>query len=273
MLALRPASQVPAEALEFGHLPAMMTALQTPLQPVAASAAALVEAQGFLAELHAAAQRHAFGGNELLYRDLVTLNSQAQALVTETLGAGEVSAIVEQPAVRLQETGFPGFWRVRSFDAHGALVADGIEVAPVPAVIPEAALRGSSCRLRAKTAGPEVRTGPALLTELLAASERADRAPTHVINLTLLPVSRDDISWLVAALQIGPVTLLSRGCGNCRIVSTRLRHTWWVQYFNSVNNLILNTIEVTPVPEAALAAPVDFADSLDGLGEWLATLE
>jgi len=40
-----------------------------------------------------------------------------------------------------------------------------------------------------------------------------------------------------------------------------------------MNTLILNTIEVTPVPEAALAAPADFADSVDRLGEWLATLD
>ena len=69
------------------------------------------------------------------------------------------------------------------------------------------------------------------------------------------------------------MTLLSRGYGNCRITSTRLRDTWWVQYFNSMNSLILNTIEVTAVPEVALAAPEDFADSLSRLGEWLETLE
>ena len=39
-----------------------------------------------------------------------------------------------------------------------------------------------------------------------------------------------------------------------------------------MNNLILNTIEVTPVPEVALAAPEDYADSLERLGEWLQTL-
>jgi hydrogenase-1 operon protein HyaF len=69
------------------------------------------------------------------------------------------------------------------------------------------------------------------------------------------------------------VTLLSRGYGNCRITSTRLRNTWWVQYFNSMNTLILNTLEVAPVPEVALAAPDDFAESLSRLGDWLETLE
>jgi hydrogenase-1 operon protein HyaF len=46
-----------------------------------------------------------------------------------------------------------------------------------------------------------------------------------------------------------------------------------VQYFNNMNHMILNTIEVTPVPEVALAAPEDFAESLNRLGEWLETLD
>mgnify|MGYP000724044400 FL=1 len=67
--------------------------------------------------------------------------------------------------------------------------------------------------------------------------------------------------------------MLSRGYGNCRITSTRLRNTWWVQYFNSMDHLILNTIEVTSVPEVALAAPEDFADSVERLAEWVAALQ
>jgi len=273
VLAARPAAQPADEALELERLPEMMTAFQMPVHPVDASAAALAEARSFLEELHGAARQHRFGGDALLCRDVLTLSPQALALVNEALGDGEVAAVIEQPAVRLQETVFPGFWRVRSFDASGALIADAVEVAPVPAVVAEAALLGSSCRPRRKPPGPGVQTGLALLTELLAASDRADRAPTHVVNLTLLPVSREDISWLVSALQIGPVMLHCRAYGNCRMTSTGLRHTWWVQYFNSMNTLILNTIEVTPVPEAALAAPADFADSVDRLGEWLATLD
>jgi hydrogenase-1 operon protein HyaF len=268
-----PGSQPFDEALEFVRLPEMLSAFRMPAHPVDASAAALAEARAFLAELHAAAATHAFDGNALLTRDVTTLGGEALALVNEAFGEGEVAAIIDEPPVRLQETGFPGFWRVRDFDADGALVSDVVEVAPVPAVVSEAAMLGSRCRLAKKAAGPGVMNGPALLTELVAASARGDGAPTHVVNLTLLPVTPEDINWLVAALEVGPVTVLSRGYGNCRITSTRLRHTWWVQYFNSMNHLILNTIEVTPVPEVALAAPDDFAESLQRLGEWLGTFE
>jgi hydrogenase-1 operon protein HyaF len=116
-------------------------------------------------------------------------------------------------------------------------------------------------------------SAPAILAELAGAAERGRGAAAHVVNLTLLPITPEDVDWLVNALEVGPVTLLSRGYGNCRITSTRMRHTWWVQYFNSMDHLILNTIEVTEIPEVALAAAEDFHDSLERLGEWLATLE
>jgi hydrogenase-1 operon protein HyaF len=273
VVAVGPGAQPVDEALDFVRLPEMLSAFRMPARPLDVSAAGLAEARAFLTDLHAAASRHAFDGNALLTRDVTTLGSEALALVNEAFGEGEVAAIIDEPQVRLQETGFPGFWRVRSFDADGALQSDVVEVAPVPAVVSEAALLGSRCRMAKKTIDRGVMNGPALLTELQAASARGDGAPTHVVNLTLLPVTADDVAWLVGALEIGPVTLLSRGYGNCRITSTRLRHTWWVQYFNSMNNLILNTIEVTPVPEVALAAPEDFTESLHRLGEWLGTFE
>ena len=46
-----------------------------------------------------------------------------------------------------------------------------------------------------------------------------------------------------------------------------------MQYFNNMQTLILNTIEVVDVPEVALAAPEDLADSalrLKELAVWMA---
>jgi hydrogenase-1 operon protein HyaF len=77
----------------------------------------------------------------------------------------------------------------------------------------------------------------------------------------------DDHRVLEAALPVGPVAIMARGFGNCRITSTGARDVWRVQYFNSMNTLILNTIEVVDVPEVALAAAEDLADSRERLGE------
>ena len=46
-----------------------------------------------------------------------------------------------------------------------------------------------------------------------------------------------------------------------------VRDVWRVQYFNSMQTLILDTLEVVDVPEVALAAPEDLADSKERLGE------
>ena len=274
VVSVGPGSQPPEdEGFEFIRMPSSMTTFRMPAHPVAADPAAVGEARAFLAELLGAARGHRFGGDVGFVRDLAPLGAQARRLVDEALGEGEVAAIIDEPAVRLQETGFPGFWRVRTFDDEGRLAADTVEVGPAPAVVAEAALLGSRCRMPKRAVTDGVVNAPSILTELVTASTQAAGAGAHVVNLTLLPVSPEDVQWLVGALEIGPVTLLSRGYGNCRITSTRLRHTWWVQYFNSMDQLILNTLEVVPVPEVALAAAEDFDDSLSRLDEWLATLE
>jgi hydrogenase-1 operon protein HyaF len=74
---------------------------------------------------------------------------------------------------------------------------------------------------------------------------------------------------LEQAAPVGPVAILSRGFGNCRITSTSLRNLWRVQYFNSMQTLILNTLEVVEVPEVAMAALDDLADSRERMRELL----
>jgi hydrogenase-1 operon protein HyaF len=61
--------------------------------------------------------------------------------------------------------------------------------------------------------------------------------------------------------------MISRGFGNCHVTSTGLADVWRVQYFNNMNTLILNTIEVVDVPEVVLAAAEDLADSRKRLAE------
>jgi hydrogenase-1 operon protein HyaF len=92
-------------------------------------------------------------------------------------------------------------------------------------------------------------------------------APPHVLNLTLFPMTPDDHQVLERALPVGNVAIISRGFGNCRVTSTATRDIWRVQYFNSMNTLILNTIEVVDVPEVALAADEDLDDSRTRLAE------
>ena len=130
--------------------------------------------------------------------------------------------------------------------------------APAPAL--RSARAGQGEALAPKS--PTVVNAPPLLVELQdkSAGYGPDAAP-HVINLTLLPHTEDDLAWLDAALGQGSVDILSRGYGNCRVTATALPHVWRVQFFNSMDTLILDTFEVTAMPEVALAAPEDLADS------------
>ena len=113
-------------------------------------------------------------------------------------------------------------------------------------------------------------TSQALVEEIRmqAAAWKSGHA-AHVINLTLLPVSDADLDTLYGWLGHREVSILSRGYGNCRITSTRLKNVWWVQYFNSMDTLILNSIEIVGMPEVALAADEDFTDSVERLREYL----
>ena len=91
-----------------------------------------------------------------------------------------------------------------------------------------------------------------------------------VVGLTLLPLSPEDTVHIDRVLDGGSVVILSRGFGNCRISSTAARNVWRVQYFNNMQTLILNTIEVTPMPEAAVAAREDLVETRERLAELVA---
>ncbi|MDJ0823793.1 MAG: hydrogenase expression/formation protein [Paracoccaceae bacterium] len=208
----------------------------------------------------AAARVSAEGGSERF--DLASLDAQNRALIAETLGSGEVSAKVRAiPAIAVQESVFAGVWSLQSAEA------DQIEVAEIPSCITAApftahrAAAGQTAPL-----APGVVNAPPILVELNDKSAAFDPSqPLHVINLSLLPHTEEDLAWLDTALGEGAVTILSRGYGNCRITATALPHVWRVQFFNSQDALILDTFEVTTVPEVARAAPEDLADSADRL--------
>ena len=169
-----------------------------------------------------------------------------------------------------------GLWRVQQRDVDDNLIWDGLEVGAVPACVTELAFADAAASLDTDTSNlpTSVMNVPALLSELAnkiteRAQDAAQGQPAHVMNLTLLPLSDADLFCLGERLGVGPVTFLSRGYGNCRVGSTACNNVWWIKYFNSEDALILNTIEVTNMPEVVMAAPEDIADSAHRLQEIL----
>ncbi len=201
--------------------------------------------------------------------DLTGVSAAALKIVAEMLGDGEVQVrVTGARCFDIQESVFTGLWRVVELDAGGRAIADWLEAGPLPQVVLEAAHQGATAALAPVAMPAGAMNSPALLHEISARiAPRRGKDKPHVLNLTLFPLTPDDHQVLEAALARGPVSINSRGFGNCRITSTVARRVWRVQYFNSMNTLILNTIEVVDVPEVALAAPEDLADTRGRLAE------
>lgn len=269
------------EAVEYLPMPRDMAVFRMPVVDIASRPAAEA-AHALLADLLEQMRRQPFSGANTPAADLRGLDAAALAVVNESLGQGEVSAVVkggldseaggEVVTWRIEESAFASIWHILGIREDGGFAEDRLEVGPIPGVLRR---RMAAQPMPAISLPPPagVMNSPAILAELLDQSARwRPGRSAHIVNLSLLPVNPTDLDYLAQALGTGPVTVLSRGYGNCRLTSTKLPNTWWVQYFNSMDVLILNTIEVVDVPEAALAAAEDCEDSIERLAEWLDTL-
>ncbi|SHF36604.1 hydrogenase-1 operon protein HyaF [Ruegeria intermedia] len=264
-----PGSQ-PADAEGGPQYPPMPQEMRVfvPPSPEVTDPERLAPALELLSRFAAACQACAGDGTTAGF-DLATLDTANRALIAGTLGQGEVSIRVRGvPAVAVQESVFAGVWVL---SGHGI---DRVEVAPIPSLALERAFAPTRSGKGADAPrGPAVVNAPPLLVELQDKSAAfAPGSGPHVVNLTLLPHTEEDLVWLDAALGEGSVTILSRGYGNCRITATALPHVWRVQFFNSMDTLILDTFEVTSMPEVALAATEDLSDSAGRLARVLESI-
>ncbi|WP_295400788.1 hydrogenase expression/formation protein [uncultured Thiocystis sp.] len=272
-----PGSQPPEDdgaELAYLPMPAEMQTYRPPLLPEPDAVLACQQGLRLLEQLLArlADDRIAEPARGL---DLGALPDADRDLVNQALGEGEVSLlIVGETGMRAQETRLTGVWLVQSRNESGQTLDETIEIATIPRRVREIAFQDAAAQLNLDDAPPEgVISARAVLAEVNEQSARwRPGAAPHIINLTLLPQSEQDLSYLERSLGQGPVTILSRGYGKCRIAATGLRHCWWVQHFNADDRLILNTLEIVDVPAAALAAQEDFEDSAERLVEILGAL-
>jgi len=252
-----PGSQPDADGeLQYMSMPSGMRTY-SPHLPEADDPAALSPALAMLLQVADACDAAAAGGGGAEF-DLASLPPAARKVMADCLGQGEVSMKLRGiPALMVQESVFAGVWML------AAAGVDRLEVGPVPALavarahLPHRPALGVLARKV-----PGVVNAPAILAELLdkSASFRPG-VMAHVVNLTLLPHTPEDLDWLAEALGEGAVTVLSRGYGNCRITACAQPHVWRVQFYNSTDQLILDTYEVAAMPEVALAALEDLQDS------------
>ena len=266
---IRSLAAEPEEAIEYLPMPREMTTFEMPRLPEPGPDTDVAGARDVLEIFVSHFDAWLESGGELPALDLKGLAPDSLRVLNETLGEGEVSAIVDAGhEIRIQETVFPGVWREHHFDAGGALLHDYLLAAPIPPVVAALARDRAAAQLRALELPAGAMNVPALIHELQEAIDRSGPVtPAHVINLTLLPLSPEDTSHIDQVLDGGSVVILSRGFGNCRISSTAARNVWRVQYFNNMQTLILNTIEVIEIPEVALAAREDLIETRDRLAD------
>lgn len=203
----------------------------------------------------------------VLFR-LANLNDLESKLVADVLGEGEVAGVVALPdgsLAQIQESVLAGIWRVR-LETDAA--SEYLEIGAIPEIVRRAAADLTSADFEI---GPVPEGAMNVLPVLAEIRERAQAwrpgLRSQIINFTLLPMSPVDMSFLQDTIRNGPIQLVSRGYGTCRVLSTGIRNVWSVQFFNAMDTIILDTLEVGGVPTVALAADEDFEDSAERLQE------
>ena len=258
------------QGLSYIDMPSDMATFEEPSIPEPDAVQGLVAAREAMLWLRQALADYG-PGSEPKLANLTALDEENRELVNQILGEGEVS-ISYNGAIRArsQESVLAGVWRTLYFNDDDEVCDDILEVADVPhtAKMPDGLDRPINADR--KDVSPELNNALAILVELEAhCAEFSDSATPNVINLTLLPLSEADLEFIDKRLGRGPVDTLSRAYGKCQVSSTLTPNVWWVRYYNSMGTLILNTIEVTDVPEAISAAPEDLRDSATRLDDIL----
>jgi hydrogenase-1 operon protein HyaF len=258
------------ENLEYIQMPTGMSSYSAPTTPEPEEVRDLLGAKEVMDWLTGALNQWA-PESEPLMANIGRLDAANRELVNQILGDGEVSAKFSGVVrARMQESVLAGVWRTFYLDKDDNILHDLIEVADVPYLVRMPASREPDpfARLKKLEAPEDVMNAMPILTEI---REHAEQYPLkrkpHSINLTLLPLSEADVAFLEEALGKGPVDVLSRGYGDCRVIGTTLPNVWWVRFYNSMGTLILDTIEVIDVPNVVKAAGEDIRDSAARLGE------
>jgi hydrogenase-1 operon protein HyaF len=277
VVALGPGSQPDDPDLAYLPLPREIDRFESPGLPVSEDVAHLSAALDVVDRLISLLRGRDASASQAPAVDLTGLDAENRRLIGQLLGEGEVSARVScrnGHRLDIQESVFAGVWRVLELDADGVACGDRIEAGPIPAAVwQEARAFGKPALVL-----PDPTQHVGLMNAAPVAAEIAEQMGTvkegaaHVINFSLLPMSQADLAWLDALLGPGNSGVFSRGYGKCRVMATSLANVWRVQYFNGMNAILLDTVEITRIPEVTLASEDDLADSLERLSEardWL----
>lgn len=276
VVGLGPGSQPEDPDLSYMPLPREIEGFDMPYLPTAEEVTNLAAAKQVMADLITALKAYDGDASQYPVLDITHLDSENRALINQLLGEGEVSAMTKPVAggeLRIQESVFAGIWRVLEEDGQGNVIADRIEACPIPhQVWQEAQAFGRAEAVMPDPGNVPLMNAGHVMQEIAAKLSQPLGIEPYIINFSLLPMSPEDMAYIDACLGGGNSGVFSRGYGKCRVMSTALKNVWKVQYFNGMNSILLDTIEITRIPEVALASMEDLEDSLLRLEEayeWL----
>jgi hydrogenase-1 operon protein HyaF len=206
--------------------------------------------------------------------DLMAYTADIREFVGQVLGEGEISILADSADGRLgiNEAVFTGVWRIRHYQ-DGWLAQDYLETGAIPAILADWVAGHDEPPPFPASFPDTLMNAPPLAHELFAKSRAFAPGREEIVNLTLLPMTPEDLAFLADCLGLAGVSILSKGYGECRMRRTKLPNVWWVQHLNSTGQLILNTLEITALPSLAMAAPEDLEDSGARLEDVLAGLD
>ncbi len=258
------------EGPSYIDMPSEMQQYDPPLIPEPEDVQHLAGAKEAMAWLESALYNYHVS-QEMQLANLNQIDDASRELINQILGEGEVSINFSgTPKAQVQESILAGVWRTVYYDENDEMAIDLLEIAAVPHVVFAANDEQRSIDLANCATATDVPNALPILAELDDRARLfAANGNTHSINLTLLPLSQTELEYLDTFLGRGPVDILSRAYGKCEVISTLTPNIWWVRYFNSMGTLILNTIEITSVPQVVAAADEDISDSAVRLSEML----
>lgn len=269
--AIGPGAHTEEETLSYLPMPKEMYTFEPPSLPEPEVLENAPNVTALLERLQAALDGYK-PGMPVRRVELTALSAGEIRVLHQILGEGEVAVqILGDTRLQGQETILAGVWWLQQTDAAGALQQHWLEVADAPELLRTQAFAGSRIPDMGEEELPDniLNAGPVLveLFDIAREHRNCPRQEPHVVNLSLLPFSPEDHAFLAQRLGEGHALILSRGYGNCRITATAVPGIWRVQYFNSTDQLTLDTLEVIELPQVACAATEDLEDSADRLRE------
>ncbi|SMF97514.1 hydrogenase-1 operon protein HyaF, partial [Methylomagnum ishizawai] len=228
--------------------PGEMAVFRMPLRRAPATREEEHAAAAVIAEFLARMDAQEIDGAEQPGFDLHGLPPGVIRVLNETLGEGEVSAKLGD-RTEVQETAFAGIWRVRiagpgnRFPIHWKPRPCRAGSANGPGVRPASRFR------------PPARFDerPALLAEILARAGRyREHGTGHVVNLTLLPMTPEDLAYLDAALGRGRGQPAIAGLWQLPDHRHRARRCVVGAVFQRRRHLDPQPLEIAAIPEVAL---------------------